>query len=80
MSVYNTMPAPVVLCAYAIAERYGLRAALATGILSLPLVLVILQVFSPHGILSWGTAQNLALVPLPLALGVAANARRGYTT
>ena len=80
VSVYNTMPAPVVLCAYAVAERYGLRAALATGILSLPVVLAILQVFSPHGILSWGTAQNLALIPLPLALGVAAHARRGYTT
>ena len=80
VSVYNTMPAPVVLCAYAVAERYGLRAALATGILSLPVVLAILQVFSPHGIISWGTAQNLALVPLPLALGVAAHARRGYTT
>jgi signal transduction histidine kinase len=80
VSVYNTMPAPVVLCAYAVAERHGLRAALVTGIASLPVVLAILQVFSPHGILSWGTAQNLALVPLPLALGVAAHARRGYTT
>ncbi|HEX5918431.1 MAG TPA: sensor histidine kinase [Nocardioides sp.] len=80
VSVYNTMPAPVVLCAYAVAERYGLRAALVTGIASLPVVLAILQVFSPHGILSWGTAQNLALIPLPLALGVAAHARRGYTT
>jgi len=79
VSVYNTMPAPVVLCAYAVAERHGLRAALVTGVASLPVVLLILQVFSPHGILSWGTAQNLALVPLPLALGVAANARRGYT-
>lgn len=80
VSVYNTMPAPVVLCAYAVAERHGLRAALVTGVASLPVVLAILQVFSPHGILSWGTAQNLALVPLPLALGVAAHARRGYTT
>jgi signal transduction histidine kinase len=80
VSVYNTMPAPVVVCAYAVAERHGLRAALVTGICSLPVVLAILQVFSPHGILSWGTAQNLALVPLPLALGVAAHARRGYTT
>ncbi len=78
--VYNTMPAPVVLCAYAIAERHGLRAALVTGVCSLPVVLLILQVFSPHAIVSWGTAQNLALVPLPLALGVAAHARREYTT
>lgn len=80
VSTYNTMPAPVVLCAYAVAERHGLRAALVTGVASLPVVLIILQVFSPHGILSWGTAQNLALVPLPLALGVAAHARRGYTS
>lgn len=80
ISTYNTMPAPAVLCAYAVAERHGLRAALVTGVASLPVVLLILQVFSPHGILSWGTAQNLALVPLPLALGVAAHARRGYTS
>lgn len=80
VSVYNTMPAPVVLCAYVIAERHGLRAALVTGVCSLPVVLLILQVFSPHGIFTWGTAQNLALVPLPLALGVAAHARRGYTS
>ena len=80
VAVYNTMPAPVVLCAYAVAERYGLRAALITGVGSLPVVLAILQVFSPHGILGWGTAQNLALIPPPLALGVAAHARRGYTT
>jgi hypothetical protein len=52
VSVYNTMPAPVVLCAYAVAERHGLRAALVTGIASLPVVLAILQVFSPHGIIS----------------------------
>ncbi len=77
---YNTMPAPVVLCAYAIAERHGLRAAIVTGALSLPLVLTILQVFSPHGLLDWGTAQNLALVQLPLALGVAVHTRRAYTT
>lgn len=80
VSSYNTMPAPAVLCAYAVAERHGLRAALVTGVASLPVVLLILQVFSPHGIVSWGTAQNLALVPLPLALGVAAHARRGYTS
>lgn len=77
--VYNTMPLPVVLCAYSVAERYGRRAAVLTGLLSLPVVLAILQVFSPHGVFSWGTAQNLALVPLPLALGVAAHARRRYT-
>ncbi|WP_345462807.1 sensor histidine kinase [Nocardioides marinquilinus] len=76
---YNTMPAPVVLCAYAIAERHGLRAALVTGALSLPAVVAILQVFSPHGLFDWGTAQNLALVPLPLALGVAVHDRRCYT-
>lgn len=77
--VYNTLPAPVVLCAYAVADRHGLRAAVITAVCSLPVVLFILQVFSPHGILTWGTAQNLALLPLPLALGVAAHARRAYT-
>lgn len=77
---YNTMPAPVVLCAYSIAERYGLRAALIAGACSLPVVLAILQIFSPHGLFDWGTAQNMALIPLPLALGVAAHARRAYTT
>lgn len=76
---YNTMPIAVVLCAYSIAERYGRRAALLIGVLSLPVVLAILQLFSPHPLLSWGTAQNLVLVPLPLALGLAAHSRRCYT-
>lgn len=80
VSVYNTMPLPAVLCAYALAERHGLRAAVLTGATALPVVLLILQLSSPHPVISWGTAQNLALVPLPLALGVAAHARRGYTS
>ena len=78
--VYNTLAFPVVLCAFTLANRYGRRAALVTGVLTVPVVLVILQTTSPHPLISWGTAQNLALVALPLTLGVAAHDRRAYTS
>jgi signal transduction histidine kinase len=79
VSVYNTLATPVVVCAYSVAERLGRRTALVVGLCSLPAVVVILQIFSPHPLISWGTLQNLALVPLPLAFGVAAYSRRQYT-
>ena len=80
VSVYNTLAFPVVLCAFTLANRYGRRAALVTAVCTVPVVLVILQTTSPHPLISWGTAQNLALVALPLTLGVAAHDRRAYTT
>lgn len=79
IDVYNTLGVPTALCAYAVADRHGRLAAAVTGLATAPAVLAILQIYSPHGLLSWGTAQNLALVALPLALGVAAHDRRAYT-
>lgn len=79
IDVYNTLGVPTALCAYAVADRHGRRAAVVTGLATAPAVIAILQVYSPHGWLSWGTLQNLALVALPLALGVAAHERRAYT-
>jgi signal transduction histidine kinase len=78
-SVYNTMCAPIALCAYSVADRHGRRAALITVAASVPLTLWSLQIYSPHPVFSWGTAQYLALVCLPLALGVADHDRRAYT-
>lgn len=80
VSVYNTLAFPVVICAFSLANRYGRRAALVTGVCTVPVVLAILQTTSPHPLVSWGTAQNLALVALPLTLGVAAHDRRAYTS
>lgn len=79
IDVYNTLGVPTALCAYAVADRHGRLAAVATGLATAPAVLAVLQIYSPHGLLSWGTAQNLALVALPLTLGVAAHDRRAYT-
>lgn len=79
IDVYNTLGVPTALCAYAVADRHGRLAAAVTGLATAPAVLAILHVYSPHGLLSWATAQNLALVALPLALGVAAHDRRAYT-
>jgi signal transduction histidine kinase len=76
---YNAMPASAVICAYTVAVRFGRRVAVVTAAASLPATLWILQTFSPHALLSWGTAQNLSLVVLPLALGVAAHDRRAAT-
>jgi signal transduction histidine kinase len=74
--VYQTIAIPAMICAYALARAHGRRAALAAGAAGMPLVVVILQVYSPHGLLTWDTARNLAFVVVPLALGVAAHERR----
>jgi signal transduction histidine kinase len=76
--VHNTMTIPLALCAYALAGAHGRRAALATMAVSVPVTLAVLQVYSPHPVISWGTLQYLALVGLPLALGVAAHDRRAW--
>ncbi|MDP9827735.1 sensor histidine kinase [Kineosporia succinea] len=77
--IYNTIPGPAVLCAHEVASHYGRRVSLAAGAVCAVLTMAILQIYSPHAVLSWGTAQNMALVVLPLALGVAAHDRRAWT-
>ncbi|GAA1615681.1 histidine kinase [Kribbella sancticallisti] len=77
--IYNTVAFPAVLCAYALATRRGRRTALTAAILLMPVVVVILQVRSPHDVLTWDTARNLSLIALPLALGVATHERRAHT-
>lgn len=78
-TVYTALPAPVVICAYAVAERRGRRVALVAAAGTLPATLAILQVYSPHPVVSWGTASYLVAVALPFALGVAAHDRRRWT-
>ncbi|SDS59255.1 sensor histidine kinase [Jiangella sp. DSM 45060] len=77
--VYVTIAGPAMICAYTLAAARGRRAAVVAAALGLPLVVLILQVYSPHGYVSWDTAKNLAFVAIPLALGVAAHDRRAYT-
>lgn len=76
---YQAIPGPAVVCAYAVASRHGRWASLLAAAAGAPITLAILQIYSPHPLFSWPTAQNLALVPLPLALGLAAHDRRAYT-
>ncbi len=78
-AVYVTVPFPAVLCGYTLAARHGRRVALLAAAGGLPAVLAILTVHSPHSLVSLDTGRNLALVVLPLALGVAAHDRRAYT-
>nr|WP_246405547.1 sensor histidine kinase [Modestobacter versicolor] len=78
-AIYQTIPIPAVLCAYTLADRLGRTAALWTGAAAAPVVLAVLQTYSPHSLLDWNTARNLGLVALPLALGVAAHERRAHT-
>ncbi|SDC41694.1 sensor histidine kinase [Nocardioides lianchengensis] len=78
-SVYNTIPTPAVICAFTLADQRGRRTAALVAALALPLTLVILQIYSPHVLLSWPTASYLAAVGLPFALGVANHERRAYT-
>ncbi len=77
--IYSTIPFPAVVCAYTLADLRGRRAAVIATVAGLPIVLFLLQAYSPHALFSWITAQNLALVVLPAALGVAAHDRRAYT-
>lgn len=77
--IYVTIAGPAMICAYALAEARGRRAALTAAALALPLIVLILQLYSPHGYFTWDTAKNLAFVAIPLALGVAAHDRRAYT-
>ena len=77
--IYVTIALPAVICAYTLAAARGRLAAFVAGGAALPLVVVMLQTYSPHGLLTWDTAMNLGYVAIPLALGVAAHDRRAYT-
>lgn len=77
--IYNTIAVAPVVCGYTLADRRGRRSAVLAAVWTLPLVVVILQIYSPHPLVGWDTVKNLGLVVLPLALGVAAHERRCYT-
>jgi signal transduction histidine kinase len=77
--IHETIPFPAVICAYALAEIRGRRAAVVAGLVSAAAVLVILAYYSPYSLTDGNTFKNLGLVALPLALGVAAHDRRVYT-
>lgn len=75
-AIYLTIPYPSVVTAYSLAATWGLRRALVAGVVTVPVVLAIIQVHSPHGLLNWETPKNLGLIALPLVLGVAEHQRR----
>lgn len=77
--VYVAVAGPAIICGYTLAAARGRRAAIVAAAATLPLVVLILQLYSPHQVLSWSTLQNLGYVVIPLALGVAAHDRRAYT-
>lgn len=74
-SIYETISVSPVVCGYALASIRG-RSALWAAPPLMAAVVVILAVYSPHPVLSSDTLRNLALVLLPLALGVMAHDRR----
>ncbi|MDN5853401.1 MAG: sensor histidine kinase [Actinomycetia bacterium] len=77
--IYNMIMVPVIMCTYEAARQHGRTTALWIGIVTVPVVVTILQVKSPHALLSWATATYVGLSVLPLAFGVAAHDRRAYT-
>lgn len=74
--IYRTIPATSVVCGYTIAAQSGRRRAIPAGIVSAVAVVAMIGLLSPHGLWSWETPKNLALVALPLGLGVAEHERR----
>lgn len=74
--VANTVGLAAALCGYTLAERRGRVAGLVGGAVAIPVVISILQFFSPHGLFTMDTLRNMALVVVPLTVGVAAHERR----
>lgn len=75
-----TVAFPAMTCAYTLARLHGRRMAGLAALGAMPTVLLILQIYSPYGLIGWDTTKNLAFVALPLALGVAAHDRCARTT
>lgn len=77
--IYNMIMVPVVMCTYEAARQHGRATALWIGIVNVPVVMIILQVTSPHALFGWATATYVGFSVLPLAFGVAAHDRGAYT-
>lgn len=77
--IYRTIPFPSVLCGYTLAATRSRRRSIEMGILTGIAVLFIIGTLSPHGLWHWETPKNLALVALPLGLGMAEHERRRAT-
>lgn len=78
LEIYQTVPFASMLCGYSVALVVDRRRAMMMGVTLVPFVLLALGAFSEHALISWETARNLALIAVPIVLGVAARDRRAY--
>ncbi|WP_332642046.1 sensor histidine kinase [Aeromicrobium sp.] len=78
LHIYQTLPFPTMVAGYSLALHAGRRRVIHVGIALVPFVLLAIAIFSPHGLIDFETPKNLALVGLPLLLGVAIKDRRAY--
>jgi len=78
--IYNTVAIPAMICGYTLTNVRGRRAGIAAIVVTIPVVVLMIQIYSTHPFIAWDTVKNLAFVAFPLALGIAAHDRRAYTT
>jgi signal transduction histidine kinase len=69
---------PAMIALYTVALTGDRRTTIVVAAVAIPVVVVMINLFSSHGILAWETAKNLAVALLPLALGSAKRDHRAY--
>ena len=69
---------PAMVALYTVAMRTDRRTTIAVAVVAVPIVVVMISLFSSHGIFAWETAKNLAVALLPLALGSAKRDHHAY--
>lgn len=78
IDIYQTIPFPSVVTAYALALRGSRVQVLAAWAAASTVVVVIIQIYSPHGVMHFETVKNLIIVVVPLLAGLALSNYRAY--
>jgi signal transduction histidine kinase len=77
-SIVDTVGLPAAVAAFSLALHGNRSHLVPAGIAAVPYVVLLVGLYSPHGILAADTLKNVALVCLPLAAGCAVRERRAH--
>ena len=69
---------PAMVALYTVAMRTDRRTTIAVAVVAVPIVVVMISLFSSHGIFAWETARTSPVALLPLALGSAKRDHHAY--